>query len=580
MIVCKKCGNEALVATEICQKCGANTVLSAREISETLEKLETAKRRKEYEAALEYSKLLAWSGHTESEREYARMFELGNLVERNYDEAMRFYHRAAKKYDAYSAYRYSRLVSRANDKHGELWLLFSALLGCPDAYPDAAKLLSKECFEKDANHFYILSAKHDDVDSIVEMASRYTKGIGVAESMAYAKWYMEKLKFPPLYALKLAYKLKGVKSEEPKSEIYDKEPLIKRLLSDALRLDAKEVYFKLTEMLSELENVEAMTVLGTLLVDGFGCEADIEDAITVFTRAAVLGSADAYLCLAKIFLSEEYSESSPELAIRYLEGARKLGSAEAVFMLGEIYEAGAICERDYKKAEECFSEAGSLGMKEAELRLEKIINTRNKFFNDANENRRTNPEKAFKAYAIATAMGHKSAPIKLADAYLKGCGTEQDGRAAFYWYFEAVKLGDDNALYPLGLCYAAGIGVNRDFSLAKETLMKAARLGSEGAKRALKALYEAKARKLAKRFYSTAMRQIYKKKIEAAKISLECSGELGNSKAYYVLACIYEFGSGDACDRQKAREYYKIAQEKGFIDKDSRYKKLVLRLIR
>ena len=555
-------------------------MLSEREISETLEKLETAKRRKEYEAALEYSKLLAWSGHTESEREYARMFELGNLVERNYDEAMRFYYRAAKKYDAYSAYRYSRLVSRANDKQAELWLLFAALLGCPDAYPDAAKLLSKECFEKDANHFYILSAKHDDVDSIVEMANRYSKGIGVAESSAYAKWYMEKLKFPPLYALKLAYKLKGVKSEEPKSEIYDKEPLIKRLLSDALRLDVKEIYFKLTEMLAELENVEAMTVLGTLLVDGFGCEADIEDAVTVFTRAAVLGSADAYLCLAKIFLSEEYSERSPELAIRYLEGARKLGSADAVFMLGEMYEAGTLCKRDFKKAEECFSEAGALGMKEAELRLEKIINTRNKFFSDGNENRKTNPEKAFKAYAIATAMGHKLAPVKLADAYLKGEGTEQDGHSAFYWYSEAVKLGNDSALYPLGLCYAAGIGVNRNFKMAKETLIKAARLGSEGAKRALKALYDGKSRKLAKRFYSRAMRQIYKKKTDAAKISLECSGELGNVKAYYILACIYEFGTGDAYERQKAREYYKIAQENGFVDNNSNYKKLVLRLIR
>ncbi len=580
MIVCKKCGYETLIATENCQRCGANIVLNVREISEYLEKLESAKRRREYEAALEYSKVLAWAGHTESEREYGRMLETGNLVERNYDEAMRFYYRAAKKHDAYSAYRYSRLVSRANEKQGDLWLLYSALLGSPDAYPDAAKLLSKECFESDANHFYILSAKHDDVDSIVEMANRYYKGIGVPVSLPYAKWYMEKLRIPPLYALKLAYKLKGVKSEEPKSEIYDKEPLIKRLLSDALRLDVKEIYFKLTEMLSELENVEAMTVLGTLLVDGFGCEADIEDAITVFTRAAVLGSADAYVCLAKIFLSDEYDEKSPELAIRYLEGARKIGSADAVFMLGEIYEAGVWCDRDFKKAEECFKEASALGIKEADERLLKIINTRNKFFRDGIENRISAPEKSFKAYAIATAMGHKDAPLKLADAYLKGEGVEQDGRSAFYWYSEAVKLGDDNALYPLGLCYLHGIGVNRNFKLAKEALMKAARLGSDGAKRALKALYEAKKKKLARRFYSKAMREIYRKRISSAKVSLECSGELGNLKAYYVLACLYDFGTDDSGDRQKAREYYKIAGDGGFVDKDSRYKKLVLKLIR
>lgn len=580
MIVCKKCGYQALIATEACQRCGANIELNEREISEYLDKLAAAKRRKEYEASLEYSKILAWAGHTESEREYGRMLELGNLVERNYDEAMRFYYRAAKKHDAYSAYRYSRLVSRANDKQGALWLLFSALLGCPDAYPDAARLLSKDCFENDANHFYILSAKHDDVDSIVEMANRYFKGIGVHPSQAYAKWYMERLRVPPIYALKLALKLKGVKSEEPQNEIYDKEPLIKRLLSDALRLDVKEVYFKLTEMLAELENVEAMTVLGTLLIDGFGCAVDVDGAITVFTKAAVLGSADAYVCLAKIFLSDEYGEKTPELAIRYLEEARKLGSADAVFMLGELYEAGELCKRDFKKAEACFSEASALGIKEADEKLLKIINTRNKFFADANANKQSAPEKAFKAYAIATAMGHKGAPIKLADAYLKGEGIEQDRYSAFYWYSEAVKLGDDNALYPLGLCYATGVGVNRNFKLARETLTKAARLGSLGAKRALKSLLEAKKSKLARRFYSSAMRKLYKKKFASATVSLECAGELGNAKAYYVLACLHEFGIDVDCDRESARKYYKIAADLGFSDKDSRYKKIVLKLIR
>ena len=508
------------------------------------------------------------------------MLETGNLVERDYDEAMRFYHRAAKKHDAFAAYRYSRLVSRANTQIGDLWLLYSALLGCPDAYPDAAKLLSKECFEVDANYFYNLSAKHDDVDSIVEMANRYYKGIGVPTSSAYAKWYMEKLRIPPLYALKLSYKLKGVKSEEPSEENYDKEPILKRLISDAMRLDVKEIYFKLTEMLAELENMEAMTVLGTLLTDGYGCDADMEAAITVFTEAAALGSADAYVCLAKIFLSDEYEKKSPELALRYLEAAFKLDSADASFMLAEIYEAGDVCERDFKKAEFYFSRAHELGIPEAGVRAEKIIETRNRLFKEAEENRKSAPEKAFKAYAIAAAMGHKGAPLKLADAYLRGEGVKRDGRSAYFWYSEAVRLGDDVALYPLGLCYASGTGVNRDFALAKSTLMKAARLGSEGAKRAVTALYEGKKKKLERRFYSRGMRQLFGKKIEAACLSFECAGELGSLEAYYILACLYEFGVGIEGDREKAREYYKIAYDGGFADKDSKYKKLVLKFVR
>ena len=111
MIVCKKCNYEALVAGEYCQKCGAPIELNEREVTEYLERQAYAKSKKEYEAYVEYSKILAWAGHTESEREYGRMLEKGDLVSRDYDEAMRFFLRAARKHDAFSAYRYSRLVS-------------------------------------------------------------------------------------------------------------------------------------------------------------------------------------------------------------------------------------------------------------------------------------------------------------------------------------------------------------------------------------------------------------------------------------------------------------------------------------
>ena len=579
MIVCKKCNYEALVAGEYCQKCGAPIELNEREVTEYLERQAYAKSKKEYEAYVEYSKILAWAGHTESEREYGRMLEKGDLVSRDYDEAMRFFLRAARKHDAFSAYRYSRLVSRANEEASRFWLIYSALLGCPDAYPAAAELLSKECFELDANHFYSLSAKHDDVDSIVEMASRYVKGIGVSPSFEIAKWYMDKLRFPPLYALKLSYKLKGVIPCEPKEELYDKEPIIKRLLKEALKLDFKEAYFKLTSMLAELDNVESMTVLGTLLADGIGCKRDIDEAIRVFDAAAALGSADAYICLAKIFLSEEYGEKSPELAIRYLEGAVKSDSPEAAFMLGEIYEKGELCDRDFKKAEYYFSKAANQGNTEAERRVEAIKALRNKFFCEAMESK-NNPQKAFRAFAIAAAMGHKSAPLKLADAYLKGDGVKQDRGSAYFWYREAVNIGDDKAIYPLGLCYASGVGVALDFKLARETLMRAARLGSEGAKRALTALYEGKKKKLARKLYSKAMRLIYQKKFKDARLAFECAMELDSLEACYILGCFYEFGVGVATDREAAGRYYRRAYEGGFLDQNSKYKKLVLKLIR
>ena len=182
MIICKKCNYQSLTVSERCQRCGAPVSFDEREIKEILERQAESLKNKEYEAYVEYTKLLAFAGQIEGEREYGRMLEKGELVSRDYDEAMRFFCCAAKKRDAFSAYRYSRLVSRASDAAGRFWLLYSALLGAPEAYPRAAELLDREGFVGEANYFYNLSAKHDDVDSIVEMASRYYKGVGVSPS--------------------------------------------------------------------------------------------------------------------------------------------------------------------------------------------------------------------------------------------------------------------------------------------------------------------------------------------------------------------------------------------------------------
>ena len=580
MIACKKCGYESLNAEERCPRCNAAIELSSGETQSILEKLALARAEREYPAVVEYVKILAWCGHTDYEREYALMLEKGDTVGRNYDEAMRFFARAAVKHDAYSAFRYSKLLGRVNEKASRFWLLYAAVLGCPDSYPKAAELLSKEGYDKDASYFYILSAKHDDIDSIVTIASRYCKGIGCPVSPEYAKWYMDKLSFPPLYAFKLAHKLKGVSPKEPPEELFDKEPLIRRLLAMAEQFGFKEAYFKLTEMLAELSDVSAMTVLATLYADGVGCRKDIGEAVRIFTEAAALGSEESYVCLANIFLGGFGLEASPELAERYLLAAEKLGSAEASFRLGELYEAGEFFAKDLKKAEAHYRIASDRGVGEAAVRADRIVALRRKFFDDAMESRGKNPEKAFKALAIATAMGHKAAIVKLADAYLKGEGTKQDKSTAFYWYSEAVLAGDDSALYPLGLCYFMGVGVNRNFAKAKDVLLRAVSAGSEGAKITLKRLYEGKRKKLAQKLYSKAMRLVYMKKYRPAHAMLLLAIELSSAKAQYILGCMYEFGLGVDCDRGVASEYYAAAYNGGFIDKNAKYKKLVLKLIR
>lgn len=580
MVFCKNCNYEARAAFEVCPVCKNKFELSEKETTELLVKYSEALKNKEYEAAVELCRMLAFSGHTVSEREYARMLERGELVERDYDEAMRFYRRAAGKRDAYSSYRYSRLISRANSRAGNFWLLYSAYLACPDAYPSAAELLSKEGFIKEANHFYVLSAKHDDIDSIVEVASRYFNGKGFIQSSEHAKWYMDKLNFPPLYALKLAYKLKGVQGKEPAEEFFDKEPLLRRLLAEAGKCGFSDAYFYLTGALAELGDVDSMTVLGTLLADGVGCEKNIGEAVRVLTEAASHGSGEAYLCLAEIFLAEESASFDAELGARYLELAAKHGESEAYKTLGEMYESGKLVERDFKKAEQLYRKAADRGINGALEAADRIVKTRNSFFEDGLNKLSSEPEKSFRAFAIAAGMGHSGAPLKLADAYLKGCGVEADRASAFYWYREAAEAGDRRAFYPLGLCYLNGVGVNRDIALAKDSLKKAVSFGSEGAKIALDKLSKAEKKARACALYSKAMRLIHLKKFSAAKECLILSDGLDYAKASYILGCVYEFGLGTASDRSAAAKCYNKAYLLGFSDDKSKYKKAVLRLIR
>ncbi len=580
MIVCKKCNYDINRAVDFCPRCRAKLEFTEAEVRELAELYSAALANKEYESAVEYCRILASTGKLEFEREYGRMLERGELVTRDYDLAMRYFLSAAKKFDAWSAYRYSRLVSRGNDRAGRFWLLFSALLGCPEAYPKAASTLSHEGDERSANYYYIQAALHDDVDSIVELAGRLYRGEHIEKNESAAKWYLDKLTFPPLYALKLVYKLRSVKSRAPSEYIFDREPLIRSLTAEAAKCGFREAYYKLNTMLSELGDRDALTLSAMLLADGVGCTQNIDEAVRRFTEAAAQGSREAYICLAELFLTNEYESAEPELAIHYYEEAGKLGSPDAYEALGDLYESGTSVEKDLAKAEAYYSRARELGSEGAGAKADLIRRERDTLFRDALNIQSENPKRAFRAFAIAAAMGHKSAPLKLAECYLKGSGTEPDRYAAYYWFKTAAEGGDDKAIYPLALCYYNGVGINRDLDKAKKLFTKAARLGSEGAKRALSRLMESKKKKLSAKLYSKAMRLIYKKKYDRALSILELARVLGNAKAVYTLGTLHEFGLGTDTSRPRASAYYDESFRLGFMDTGSNYKRIILKLIR
>ena len=581
MIFCKKCGYEGIYTGKTCPNCKNEIRFTGEEIAELISELKKAKASGEYETLVENYKILADIGITEAEREYGKLLEKGNLVPRNLDMAMEYLSRAARKQDPQAAYLYSRLISRMNDEYGSFWLHYSALLGYPEAYLPAAEDYGAKGLYEYSNFYYYLSAAGDEVDAIVALAEKYYTGTGIEQSAEYAKWYMEKLNFPPFHALKLAYKLRSVKSSEaPVITLQNREGLIRRLYTTAKRLGFDCARLALVSMLSDKGDIDAETELGIMYLNGIGTEKNATEAIRALTRAAASGSKNAYLELGKIYLDDQTVEKNISLALNYLKKSAELGNSDAYEIMGDLYHDPNYEERDVAYAYELYELAAKGNNQSAKQKANDIASARKAYFDRAEELRESAPEEAFRCYAISTVMGYPPATLKLGECYLLGIGTKRSRSTAFYWYSTAAKRGEADACFALGLCYARGIGTRFDFKRAIDMLGKADRMGFEVAGNEMLRLYENKKKRLSNKLYSKGMQLMYQKKFATAAECLTLARQFGNPKAIYTLGCLYEFGRGVECDRSLAYELYNEAARSNFYDERSAYKLVILRLLK
>ena len=581
MVTCKNCGYVGDYTQEPCPLCHTKFALTSEEVKAELDALRTAVKNKEFDKAAEGYRILAEDGYTEAEKEYAKILEKGQLVPRNYDLAMEYFYRAVKKDDAYAAYRYSRLMSRENDELSLFWLIYSALLGCAEAHPLVAEEFAKKGYYKDACYFYSLASQAGDAESTVRIARMYYDGIGVEKSAEYAKWYMDKLRIPPIYAIKLAYNLRSVSAKEPISappKTFD--GLLYRLKNQAREYGFSHVYLKLSEILADRGDAESVAVIGCALIQGDGYPQDFAQGIKMLTRAAAMNNVYATTSLAQLYHLGKYTEKDIKTALGYYDAAGRLGSAASYEMAGDIYSKGEEIEINYAKATDYYNRALKLGSLSALRKYDALKQRRIELYTNATVLENTLPDKAFELYTEASDMGHAGATHRLALCYEFGTGTKKDRRKAFSLYAKAVSLGDYDALLPLGICYARGIGTRLDYAKAKETLIKAERIGIVGVKNAIEILMEQKKKKFARKYYSAAMRLIYMKKFDVAKNYLDAAAELMNPRAIYTLGCLYEFGMGAPCDKDRAYSLYEKSYSLFFRDPRAKYKLSVLRMLK
>ena len=581
MIRCNKCGYVGSYYGPKCPSCKEAFNLTPEEIEEKIEEINQAEEHREYELAAEGHHILADAGRTESQKKYATMLERGDCVPRDLDAAMDYYYMAAEKNDAFSAFRYSRLAERTSEKAASFWLTYSAALGCVEAYPVLAEKLAIDGDDELANYYYALAAAYDNTDSIVTLAKRYYNGVGAEQNLQYAKWYMDKLTLPPIHAIKMAYKLRAVKADDPGVPKHpDFDRMLRRLAIKAQDYGYEIPYHSLCKMLSDREDMQARMILGMLYADGTGCKQDVNTALTLLESSAINGNAEAYCHMGDIYIAGKLVEPNADKALQCYKGAADLGMTNAYERMGDIYRLGEMVQRDMAKAIELYDIGAKEGHSGAREKSEMLKAKREELYNVGEGLKASTPDQSFRAFAISASMGYVPSYKQIARAYLEGRGIKKNRVQAYLWFEKAIENNDDEALYEYGLCFSRGIGTAFDFKKAIEILSKAARLGSTEARDEIERLMKNKRRRMLKKVYSNAMTLIYKREFKEAEKLLRVCLRLGHAKGIYTLGCLNEFGLGIPTNRDVAFRLYETSFDLRFRDPRAVYKLKILRMAR
>ena len=581
MIRCDKCGYVGAYIDATCPECKEKFHLTPDEIEDKIHQIREAEHKKHYETAAEGHHILADLGRRESQMRYAEMLERGDGVVRDNDSAMTYYLMAAENNDPIGAYRYSRLADRYGEKSAFFWLTYAAALGCIEAYPSAAERYAERGEDELANFYYAMAAAYDVTDAIVTLAKRYYAGIGTEQNLPYAKWYMDKLKIPPIHAIKMAYKLRSIKAEDPGIPVHpDYRRMLRRLSIRAKEFGFFKQYHHLSSMLKEDGDTEAVTTLGTLYVEGKGCQKNLGYGLSLLEAAAAEGSARAYRYLAELYLTDELLPRDTDKAITYYQAAAELGMTELYEIIADIFHDGRIVVRDVARAIDLYTLGAKAGHSSARKKADKLTDEREELYKLGTSLRETSPEQSFRAFAVSASMGYAPAYKEMARAFLSGRGIKKDRQQAYLWLEKAVDSKDDSALYELGLCFSRGIGTHFDYNKAVEILAKATRLGSKDARLELERIMANKRRHMISKVYSKAMSLIYQKKLEAAIDLLLTLERFGHAMGIYTLGCLNEFGLGTPTDRERAFSLYEKSFSLKFRDPRAVYKLRILKMAR
>lgn len=580
MSKCKKCGKEYSDILDMCPDCVSDPEISKKDIEKLLEQADKLLSTNDFVGVVDIYKFLASAGVAEGERRFALLLERGNIIPRDLDAAIKYYYSAAQKGDAFSAYRYSKLVV-GNDDRADFWLAYAAIMELKEAYADAYALYSRYRERATAAYYCSQLAEDGDDDAIIEMARRHLYGDGVEQSEQQAKWYIERIDRTPIHALKLYRRIQAVEGRSIRPQIpafTERNRIMQSLMDGAKSLGYYRVLLLLCERYRDIGAKDSAVFLAKLHIEGIEFEKNVDLGLSMLEDAMLEGSVAAAKTLGDLYAEGEYVEKNNKIATHYYRQGAKLGGSGEYEKLGDIFHNATLTEPDYAIALALYERGAEDGDIACRKKLQAMYEERERNYIEAMKLEQSSPEEAFPLYKLSVDAGYLPAHARIGWYYERGIGTRVNRKAAYNHYKAAYDAGDKRAIESLGRCYARGIGVAFDFNKASELLQVAREMGSHSADRELYRIYENKKKHMLRSLYSTAMRLYYNKKYDLAREMLETCMQLGLPDATYAIGCLYEFGITTAPDRKIALKFYKKAYEQGYSDPRQYHKQSMLRI--
>ena len=262
---------------------------------------------------------------------------------------------------------------------------------------------------------------------------------------------------------------------------------IRQAMHYARRFDEAEAQFRVAR---HGEDAEAITSLGTMLMQGDGVDEDATLAVEWLMRAAEKNNAQAQWRLGLAYAKGSGVAKNNTEASRLLQLSVSQGSCDAQYHFAQFLEHHSNKSEIRAKATILYETAAQQGHLPAQLHLAYALRADEAMHDPAREStavpiplktvrRSTAPHlvRSFHFFRMAADTGHAAAQFELGQMYAQGLGVAQQFEEAAYWYLLAAKQGHARAQFHLGFLHSHGQGVEQSYAKAYQWYCTSERCG-------------------------------------------------------------------------------------------------------